>query len=308
MLYQESAGLTVPWRYSVVQVLKRRVKLRDAVLDQFLNKQLDGDIFESFVSTISDNLPKEVERDVIYDSVRHMAGTLLTREALDMVSWRLAGNQQRLLAGKAVGPWTRQPLKEWVPSQIVSAQRKRNDKGDPGHLFKFRLLAGYPCGLIVIKFWSDRFARFVATNTLGFARRGPSDKSDRPARNLYHHPLELVTLRLLVLIDPVLCKHEPGFERIDCGSGLLTYNREQMAYRDRLDEAHACKFGYSRECLCHLCPRGYDDVEWCRVACHRLQYEFAPCPVCGNASAPFDYDLAGNMCVECFNFEALKNR
>jgi hypothetical protein len=259
-----------------------------------------------FVDDLAELLPKTILRETIYNSVSWVAGSQLTAEVLDQLCWRLAGNTKLLAAGEYVTPWTRQRYKERVPLQILSAKRARNRKGDAGHVFKFRVLAGYPTGLLVVKFWSDRLARYVASQ-IGFARRMLSDQSDKLPAYVYHHPLELVTLRLIGLIDPQLCqRHELGFETITISAPLRAYNRDQLKFRDRLDKAHACPCGFSFAQLCFRCPKGYGSEKRCRAGCHRLDYTFAFCAGCRRNDAPFDPEQSVTLCIECLELEAMQ--
>ncbi len=260
-----------------------------------------------FTRDLAKEFPASIAYNVLLDSVRHLAGEKLTFALLDETCWRLAGNLVTLKRNMPAYPWTRQPIKEWVPAQIIRARRRKSGIGKPGWAFQYKIMAGTSTGLLTEKFWSDKFCRFMSSS-FGFAKRRPSDRSATIPRYQFQHPTEFVTLRAALLIDPKLCGAEPGFEKIKFTPSLLEFNREQLRYRDRLPMErdttdYSCPRRISYEKPCYLCPYGFVD---CRVGTHRLTYTFEYCTFCSRDKQPFDADVSTEMCVVCYERRAIK--
>lgn len=290
--------------YPVGQIIEDWKRWRTALAKTYLDETPKGDTFDIFVGDLAELLPKTINRDIVYQSVEDLAGTKLTNDVLRQVCWRLAGNLQKLSKGIAVPTWTRQPFPEWVPAQIVSAKRRLMGK-NIGYLYTLQILAGLSAGLKTQKFWSDKQVRFMAGD-FGFARRRPGERSRMLPRNQFQHPLEFVTLRLTILIDPKLSTpNEPGFEKTKIGGASLDWNREQLKYRDRFDPEYACPHGFSPAVPCFRCPHG---TVTCRAAVHPTDYEFDYCEACGRDRAPFDFTVNNEVCVECYDRRVISRK
>jgi len=214
-----------------------------------LNPQ--GDMFRTMVRDIASVLPR-VSRETVFQSIRGIAGQHMTPELIRETAWRLAGNLEQLQAGLPVLPWTHQRVPEWVPVRILSFTYHETESGRIGGLLRFRVLEGTPCPLIVQDFWSRELSS-VVSRRIGFSAAW--------GKFPFRHPAELVQLRLLVLIDPSLCRMErPGFREIACPASLITGNRDVLRKRIREDP---CPRGFTF--YCYTCPVGYDQ---CPAGCH----------------------------------------
>lgn len=284
----------VSWVYPLEEIQERRKKLRELLLYEHQGRIRTGPGFEKLVDHIRLILPKSIQREIIHDSVRHLAGERLTKEKLSEICWRLTGNQPRLSRRRAVPPWTRQPFLEWVPAQIIAARRERNRKNDLGYMFQFQVLAGLCCPWTIYKWWSLRTCHYLSRN-FGF-ERPKSDRAKRAAVSVFHAPEEFVTLRLRLLIDPELCGEEPGFREVDFPPSLADWNREQHHHRARVEPGYECPKGYPQAQPCYLCPIGWKE---CRAATHRSTYLVGPCDTCSEPEAPFDPDDPADECVNC---------
>ena len=247
-------------------------------------------------------MPESVMRTPLFDSLSPLAGELMTEAVADTVAWRLAGNLKQLTLGLPVVPWRINNTPEWVPVQIVRAVRAKGPKDKPGYVLSFKALAGRPVSLVITKFWSNKFCRYVAS-TLGFNTRPPPETSRRLPVYLYRTPIELVTMRLEVLIAADFCRNgEPGFDKVACRGTLLDWNRNQMRLRDRIMPGYACPKGFKNVVLCYRCPVGY--VE-CPAGTHRQTYVFKPCSRCKEDQAAFDPEMKSEVCLRCTEAAAL---
>ena len=264
-----------------------------AVREEFLGRTPTGVKFARLVSLVQEILPGQIDYDVLEDSLRHVAGTEIDARLLDDFCWRMAGNTRRLKQFRPVPPWHVQKLPEWVPVQIVSARRARNDRNDMGALMGFKVLAGTPCPRVVHKWWSLKMARYVSTD-LGFTRQ----RGKEPSRFPYSYPEQLVSLRHYVLIDPDECDKEPGFSQLAYSESMKEWNRDTVVARFRADADFHCQMGKSAEELpCDRCPIGF---EKCRAGTHRHDWVQKECTHCEKKDAWFDPEIVGNKCVECF--------
>jgi hypothetical protein len=260
------------------------------------------------VQVLSQNLSSRILSRIVIEAVRkHVAGTQLDKRGLYEFCWRMAGNERRMMDGRHVLPWTGQPMKEWVPAQVIRARARRGGAraSKLGYEFYFQILAGTPCPQIITQWWSLRKCRYMACrkqpdgrpNGWGFSRRRGQRLNAAPVLYPYLDPRQFVTLRCDLLLEPELSDEAPGFRQFGFTSSLETYNREQQKWRARRDRQHACQEKFDpRDVPCHLCPIG---LEHCRAAVHRKTYIYQPCPECGQADQPFDPDDSSKACVEC---------
>src|SRR5258708_1107526 len=88
--------------YNVSSVI-RQTKLLSAVIEnEFVNKTPRGKKFDRLVSLFWECLPGNLDVQKLEDSLRDLAGTLMTRELIRDVCWRMVGNLQRLRRNLAV--------------------------------------------------------------------------------------------------------------------------------------------------------------------------------------------------------------
>lgn len=292
-------------RYVISQVLTLRNRLFEQVAGTFLDQIVQGSRFVDLVQLVIDNLPQSVIVDAVEESLRHLAGRRLNREVLYETCWRLAGNLPRLARNLAVMPWTSQTQPEWSPLQIERARRARNKRMAFGCLYNMRIVAGTCCPLIIQKFWTMRFLRFVASD-FGFSKPWMRTASGSP-KYPFVAPEQFVLLRFSARIDPELSSRQNGpmFSAINLPSSLLTWNHEQLKRRARVDVGYSCPAAYPDDFDCHRCPHGYRTT--CRAAVHPFEYEFKVCPRC-HEEAPFDDFISRTVCVVCHNEQVFNAR
>lgn len=225
-------------------------------------------------------------------SLYHLIDVPMTGAVIAETAHRLAGNVHRLKARKTVQPWAVQRFSEWVPVQVMSVRRQPARNGDHGALLSLKVMAGTSCPMLLEKWrslrWLFHFARHV-----GFSRRF---SHGQPGKLPYAVPEQYTTLRLAVLIEPVLSLQKPDFRVVDVSDSLKKWNRSQLLRRARLDPAFKCREGYDRSVPCHRCWRGYES---CPAGTHRADLAFGPCKGCGEGDAAFDPDQNLDLCINC---------
>jgi len=240
-------------RYNIKRIVAVRDTLLNDDLSDFIGFVPIGEHFEELVDRLCVAFPR-VRRFVMWDSVRDLAGKLLTHDVLRDTLWRLSGNIRRLRDGHFVPPWHVQLEKEWMPAQVVAYQPEKSTRGKIGGRYTLRILAGTACPLMVRKFWPRRFARYIALGA-GYTRRG--------GEYVMGDISELVNLRLWLRIDPELCRPgAPSFDEVGCTAGLLSWNRDLIKKRFR--RGFVCPRGYDHHC--YKCPVGYLE---CPAATHK---------------------------------------
>lgn len=244
-------GSALP-RYNIKRIVTVRDMLINDTLSDFLGFTPIGEHFEELVDRLCGAFPR-VNRQVLWDSVRYVAGSLLTEEAMKNMVWRLAGNIRRLRDGQTVPPWHMQTEVEWMPTQVIAYQPDQSSRGRQGGRYTLRVLAGTACPMRITKFWTRGFARHIALGA-GYTR-GYGDFR-------LGHISELVNLRLWVRIDPEQCRPGmPGFDEVGCTAGLLNWNRGII--RKRFRRGFVCPYNYDHHCYkCHV---GYSE---CPAATH----------------------------------------
>src|SRR4029077_4381747 len=150
----------------------------------------------------------------------------------------------------------------------------------------------------ISKWWTVPACRHYALRYLGFSRPVKLVTS-RPPRYPFSTLEQLVGFRLYVLLEPALCKHEePMFGgHVQSPLSLKPWNSELLRWRFRVDEVYDCPQGHPYSFPCQRCPYGY--LETCSVGTHAYDHVNRPCPVCGEAEAPFDVERSETMCVTC---------
>lgn len=293
-------GTPIYYRYSLDKVAKIRKMLREALTYEFLDKIPKKETFTRFLELVQEILPGTVHLQTLEDSLRHVAGTTMTAEAIDSVAWRLAGNHKRLLDRKAVPPWHVQKFLEWVPVLIINCRKSRNGRGALGATFGFRILAGTSCGLIAYKWWSQKFCRFVAKD-LGFTRA----RGRRASRFPFTAVEQLVNLRMLIRINPDLCNKEPAFDKVSRAVSMKAWNTETVKCRFRAQPSFECLMEKGPDFPCQTCPIGFLR---CRAATHRHDWVAKRCEHCKKDDAMFDPEIHGDMCIDCTNKESYRSR
>lgn len=284
----EGAEVPKPPPVNLAAVFALRDRLMDRALAERVGTVPAGGTFAGMVEAVRRVFGPRADRWALVESMRYLAGREVSHRGAVELAWRLAGNADRVRAGRAVAPWTAQAAPEWVPVQVVAARyeiRKRPaDKfGRPGHTLRFQVLAGTPCPLQLTQWWSKEKADVVAYS-VGFRRKPPMFLGDHA---------ELMGMRFQVLVDPARSGREPGFFHVACPPGLLAPNRALIKKRRRI--GFDCPRGYAHEC--HQCPAG---AATCEAACHPADYAARACPACGREWW-FDTDplFVNDNCVSC---------
>lgn len=259
-------------------------------------KDLRGPLFKRFADIVHEELPAGCDYQSVWDSLRHLAGTVPTAKLLHDLAHRLAGNTHNLQARRAVVPWSYQQHWEWVPLVVSSVRRAKSPTGRFGVKLYFRVVAGTPCTLTAEKFWTGKQAAFMS-KYFGFSRP-PSPKANTPPPYPYLAPEQFTTLRAYGLIDPHKSGADVGpvFDKMRFPPSVIDFNREQFRHRNR-GRGYECPRRFPLTQLCHLCPIGYEE---CRAGCHAKTYATKDCPLCKQA-APFDPEQNAPFCVNCTN-------
>lgn len=269
-------------RLDLHRVFQLRGRLHDGLVS-FVGVELDTESVRDFTDEAHKYMPG-VPYQAMFHSCRVLGGqTLNTHELFDFC-WLLAGNLARLRRGEAVYAWEYQAEPELMPAQVLSHRFTRTKFGKPAGEYTMRILAGSACPMVVTKLWTTKFVSYLARKVFGFSP---------PWGNYpYHTQAELVRLRLMVEVDQEFCYNgEPGFGRVDCASGLITWNRKVMVMRDHAKTP--CPFEFTHNCV--QCPIGYDR---CKAAVHPKTYRLAVCRVCKEDTYHDPDDLTG-LCMKC---------
>jgi hypothetical protein len=266
----------------IAAVLQLRDRLVERAFAPMSGVTISGIFLDELTTRALQVLPARTSRDAVFESIRHLAGHSLDAEEMLVTAWRLAGNVQRLQNGIPVPPWAAQVAEEWVPLEVLRGTVFRNHRGKLGHLFHFRVLAGTPCPMRLKMFWSHGLCR-VVSRIVGFS--APWHKYP------YLSPLEFVRLRLFAKLDPARSTKEPRFWEMQCPPPMVTWNRQILRVRKRVDP---CPRGWSHACT--TCVLGYVS---CPAAVHKLDYMQRLCPHCGELEY-FDDDVAAGKCMRCY--------
>ena len=238
-----------------------RDKLVNRYLFEFNGLRLDANNIQRFADSVQKAIPK-VKADVIYDSMEHMAGEILTPKVLRETAWRIAGNRRKLEQHEPVHPWTVQRELEWAPVQIISSTPELNPRSKFfGANYAMRVMAGSACPMLVVKWWSSKFVKSLAIKG-GYTRK----RNKYPFQDIS----ELVNMRFLVQLEPKLSRGKPGFAQITTAPSLVKWNRAiiQKRFRKNGKELWPCPLRYTHPCFkCHV---GYLD---CEAAVHKDTFE-----------------------------------
>jgi hypothetical protein len=199
--------------------------------------------------------------------------------------WRLAANVPQLISGLPLRVWRPPGVREWVPVQILRVEPAEWRKGHSRYQLCFKVLAGQACTLCFEKPFNGNWLGWAA-RLLGFTKSAGA----RP----YLSPYQYASLRLMVLLDPALCRGDmPNFFELRCSGSLLEHNLAVLNRRYRRQNFQ-CPEGFVHPC--HQCAVGY---ETCPAATHRLTYTSGPCRNCGGQGW-FDPEVHTDLCVNCW--------
>lgn len=288
--------LAIRAAYSVDRIIENRNLLAEVLRFEYRDKVVTGAEFQRFVDICEDAilpLVRALDRSTLVDSLRHLAGTVFTEKVIVDTAHRLMGNLPLLRCRRKVVPWHHQRFFEWVPIQVLSVRRSRNEHGQVGAMLTLKCMAGTPCPLLLLQWWSLKKCRY-ASREFGFSR--PKGSNSRyPPKFPYVVPEQLTTLRFLGLVDPAKSTSEPMIVLVDSDASTRRWNLQQLKRRARI--GFECPQDFPRHFPCHTCPIGYVH---CIAATHRYDYEERPCPACDRKDAVWDIDVSSSLCIQCY--------
>lgn len=266
--------------FSFSRVRQRRDRLFTHALRPYIAARLVGDTVKDVCNDLAGQLPATVSRDALYESIRVLAGTILTQRDAKELAWRLAGNIDKLNAAERVLPWTRQIQDEIVPVRVerIHADKRRDNYG---YTMYVRALAGSPCPMVFPQFFSTRSCRAIA-RTLGF--------SGTYGNYPLHTPLHFMGLMFFAHLEADKSGETPYFKKVSCSSGLIDHNRPKIEVRCRVKP---CPRGYQHECA--KCWIGHDS---CPAGIYPRTLVQRECTECANMGF-FEPDDEGTVCLNC---------
>jgi hypothetical protein len=257
--------------------------------------------FSAFVDILHANLPDNILRVTVLNSVKGLLKKQLTAELLYDTCWRLAGNLERLLDQEPVPVWSRQTKFEWVPAEICEvATVKRCNRLE--NQIVFRSVAGSIVPRKLVQWWSFRKTNYLTTyrdekgNGFGFGRHRMNRRGEQLGRLLFYDIRQFYGLQCLLLLDPTRSGVDPAAVEIGHTGSMCQHNRRMLGMRDRVESP--CLKGFSEQQECFNCPYGEDR---CTLATHPLTYQVGGCSRCGTSRTFFDPAEQDhlNICVNC---------
>jgi len=274
---------TLP-KFNLNDVDRRRTRLVNQVFSVYVGERIDGGALTELVTSVRRAMPSYATRDNLFESLRHLTGTVLTEALAVQTAWRLAGNLPRFKQGHAVPPWASQADKEWVPLQIMRIIPARNQHNKYGYNVSFVILAGTPCPRVIVAFWNRQMIKLVA-RLAGFSFRSSS-------RYRFYKPTELVGLRILGELEPEKSKFTPTFWAVDAPGSFIKWNRDNvLKQRKRIIPCPRNYIG-----ACHKCAVGYLN---CAGGTHKLDYCQKFCTECVKEAQWFDPEYGMDRCINC---------
>lgn len=276
----------IPFKSANLSLISKRIDKIEAKLRPHYNSEPTGESFNKFVEDVHSCFSATIRYDVIYASLMHMAGKLMTREVIHNQAWRLAANMDKLKEGIPVPPWIKQTELEWCPIVILKADPGRGYDNTFGFFYQYRVLAGSAASLKFTTFWSIKYARFIA-RSVGFKRF-------KKTYFKFVNGRDMVQMRLYVLFDPALSRDErPSSYHFSVPTSCRVYNQKILQQRFRITP---CPLKYTlSELPCYKCPMGYDK---CGAGCHPFTFKRKGCPRCSQEGW-FDPLGRNVICVDC---------
>lgn len=266
--------------FSFTRIKNRRDRLFAHSLRPYIAARIVGDTVKDICNDIANELPQTASRDALFESIRVMAGTILTQRDARELAWRLAGNVDRLQAGERVLPWTRQIEDEIIPVRVerIHADKRRDVEG---YTMYCRALAGTSCPMVFPQFFSRRSCTAIS-RTLGFT----ASWGTYPMRT----PLYFMGLMFFAHIEADKSGDAPYFKKVSGSSGLVTQNRAKIEVRCRVKP---CPRGYQHQC--DKCWLGQDE---CPAGIYPKSLVQRECTQCANMGF-YEPDDEGTVCLNC---------
>jgi len=268
--------------FSYTRLRQYRDRLADRALRPYIDAMVGGETLRDICRDVLNELPNSIVSAAVFDSIRALAGTTLTRSAANTLAWRLAGNIEKLKDGAPVLPWTRQLEDELVPV-CVEGVRPYKRKTTSGYILTCRAVGGSPCPMSFTQFFSQNSCRAIS-QTLGFSAPWGAYP--------YTTAMHFLNLLFFAHIDAERSREQPSFSTVSVSSSMFRDNRGLIEVRTR---ARPCPDGYEHSCV--HCWLGADD---CMFATHRRTYTTRYCDAC-QTDAFFDPSDNGFLCVRCKN-------
>lgn len=262
------------------RIIDRRDNLFTHAFQPYIGSRLVGDTVRDVTNDVLGQLPQTVSRDAVFESMRVLAGTTLTRAGAKELAWRLAGNVDQLIEGNPVHPWVRQLHDEAVPVRIERL-RHSNRRDLKGWTLICRALAGSPCPMVFPQFFSDRSCKAIA-RTLGFSAPW--------GRYPFSTPLYFVGLMFFAHLEAERSHETPYFKTVSNTSGLKKQNCAKLEVRCR---ARPCPRGFTHDCA--KCWLGYNE---CPAAIYPQTLVQRECMNCATIGF-FEPDDEGVICMNC---------
>jgi len=264
-------------RLSLPRVFKLRNKLIDA-LSPYVDRKISGETVKDLTRDVYNALPPKVSYDAVFETCRILAGNYLTLKESVELSWRLAGNLDKLIAAVPVLPWSQQLTDEWWPVQVLRLDPAYR-RGKSGFTVLLRALAGAYCPGVFEQFLSRPSCAVIA-RSIGFSNTRP-----------YSHHTHLVNLRLSVFIEAARSVDSPYFKEVACSSALRHYNAGIIDIRVR---NKPCPLDYP-----HLCENCAVGSSTCPAAIFQQDLVVKHCDKC-EADRAFDLTRSDAMCLDCW--------
>ncbi|NDD53097.1 hypothetical protein EBZ39_04320 [bacterium] len=268
--------------FSYARLRQCRDKLAERALRPYIDANVAGETLRDICRDVLAELPASVSQPAVFDSIRALAGTRLSRQAAYGLAWRLAGNIETLKAGLPVLPWTRQLEDELVPV-CVEGVRPYKRKTTSGYILECRAVGGTPTAMLITPFFSQNSCRAIS-QTLGFSAPWGAYP--------YTTAMHFLNLLFFAHVEAERSREQPVFSKVSVSSSMLRDNRGLIEVRTR---ARPCPEGYEHSCV--HCWLGADQ---CMFATHQRTYVTRFCPAC-QTDAFFDPRDSGVMCVRCRN-------
>jgi hypothetical protein len=273
---------TVP-KFNLHHVAGVRNKLHRRVFADRIQETVSSEMLLTATRDVMKCVPGAT-RDAVYETLRVYAGEPLTEKLGVSLCWLIAGNMDKLKNGIPLRMWSGQTIDEWMPMRVVSVQLARPYK-EVVHACTFKILAGSASEMVILRYLSRAAVKYIACK-IGFSQL----KGSYP----YHHPQEIIGLRLIGKFEPHLVRDAmPSFREIYCPASMLQRNRsEYLCVRSR--KLLQCPSGFN-----HACARCAYGTDRCKYAVHPVTFEVGACPRCMNADALFDPAVPGTLCTAC---------
>lgn len=232
---------------------KRRFSKLSKLAPDYVGKNLTGDAYLLFTHAVHGRLPG-TNLTAVSSSLAHLAGSVITQDALLSTFRLLSANFNRLAKGTSIGPLSWKHHSNWavgVIYDVVEAPFRPADPGTRWNVF-IDIMTGPSVGLRSVKVLHDNIAKFLGPR-VGFSK----PYEDRPLV----HATELGGLRVAVFLTPGRSEAAaPSIEVIQLTPAMFSYNRKLVTKRLRID--YLCPKGYDvSQVPCFSCPLGRDRCE-----------------------------------------------